>query len=294
MAINVNPVPTLDAEINDIRMRTAEIVNSHILPNEQRLWAWRSDSANAPEVVRKEAGELRHEIQETVKSAGLWAPHLPEEYGGMGLSFLQHAYMNEVLAYSIGASSLFGVVAPNSGNQKILVKYGTEEQKRKWLEPLVAGTMQSGFSMTEPDNAGSDPRSIQTTARREGDEWVINGHKWFTSNGHRADFYIVMCRTEGADGDSGANGKMTQIIVPKATPGVNVVRGVPVWGRESDHCEIRYENVRVPFENALGREGSGHQAAQDRLGAGRGVPLHELHRSDVARLRPHERARDQS
>ena len=98
MAINVNPVPTLDAEINDIRMRTAEIVNSHILPNEQRLWAWRSDSANAPEIVRKEAGELRHEIQETVKSAGLWAPHLPEEYGGMGLSFLQHAYMNEVLA----------------------------------------------------------------------------------------------------------------------------------------------------------------------------------------------------
>ncbi|MEE2891047.1 MAG: acyl-CoA dehydrogenase family protein [Pseudomonadota bacterium] len=269
MAINVNPVPTLDSEINDIRMRTAEIVNSHILPNEQRLWAWRSDSANAPEIVRKEAGELRHEIQETVKSAGLWAPHLPEEYGGMGLSFLQHAYMNEVLAYSIGASSLFGVVAPNSGNQKILVKYGTEEQKRKWLDPLVAGTMQSGFSMTEPDNAGSDPRSIQTTARREGDEWVINGHKWFTSNGHRADFYIVMCRTEGADGDSGVNGKMTQIIVPKATPGVNVVRGVPVWGRESDHCEIRYENVRVPLDNALGREGSGHQAAQDRLGAGR-------------------------
>ena len=159
MAINVNPVPTLDAEVNDVRMRTAEIVNQHILPNENRLWAWRADSANAQEIVRKEASELRRDIQEHVKQAGLWAPHLPEEYGGMGLSFLQHAYMNEVLAYSIGASSLFGVVAPNSGNQKILVKYGTEEQKRKWLDPLVAGTMQSGFSMTEPDNAGSDPRS---------------------------------------------------------------------------------------------------------------------------------------
>ena len=172
----------------------------------------------------------------------------------MGLSFLQHAYMNEVLAYSIGAASLFGVVAPNSGNQKILVKYGTEEQKRKWLEPLVAGTMQSGFSMTEPDNAGSDPRSIQTTARREGDEWVINAGGSPRTGIARTS--TSSCAGPRARTATAANGKMTQIIVPKATPGVNVVRGVPVWGRESDHCEIRYENVRVPLENALGREGS--------------------------------------
>ena len=118
-----------------------------------------------------------------MKAEGLWAPHLPPEYGGMGIDFMAHAYMNEILAYAVGAASLFGVVAPNSGNQTILVKYGTEEQKKKWLLPLVEGTMQSGFSMTEPENAGSDPRSIQTTAMREGDEWVINGHKWFTSNG---------------------------------------------------------------------------------------------------------------
>jgi acyl-CoA dehydrogenase len=129
--------------------------------------------------------------------------------------------------------------------------------------------MQSGFSMTEPHNAGSDPRSIQTTARRDGDEWVINGHKWFTSNGMASDFFIVMCRTDDPDGPAEQNGKMTQIIVPTDTPGVNIVRGIEVWGRTSDHAEVIYENVRVPAANQLGQTGSGHQAAQDRLGAGR-------------------------
>ena len=129
--------------------------------------------------------------------------------------------------------------------------------------------MESGFSMTEPDNAGSDPRSIKTTARREGNEWVINGHKWFTSNGFAADFLIVMCRTDDPNGPADRNGKMTQIIVPTDTPGVNILRGLNVWGRASDHCEIRYDDVRVPVDNQLGRRGSGHQAAQDRLGAGR-------------------------
>jgi acyl-CoA dehydrogenase len=269
MGIHVRPVPTLDPRINELRLATAEIVNDHILPNEHRLWAWRWDSANTNPEAREEAQALRREIQEHVRRAGLWAPHLPKEYGGMGLDFLAHAYMNEVLAYSVGAASLFGVVAPNSGNQKILVKYGTEAQKKRWLEPLVRGEMESGFSMTEPHTPGSDPRSLRTTARREGDEWVIDGHKWFTSNGKRADFFIVMCRTASEDDPAGENGRMTQIIVPADTPGVKIVRGVPVWGRDSDHCEILYENVRVPLENALGREGSGHQAAQDRLGAGR-------------------------
>ena len=269
MGMNVKPVATLDEEVNDIRLRTAEIINNHVLPNESALWGWMADSANATNEVKKEAQQLKLEIQETVKEANLWAPHLPPEFGGMGLSFLQHAYMNEVLSYSPGSAALFGVVAPNSGNQKILVKYGTPEQHEKWLKPLTAGEMQSGFSMTEPDNPGSDPRSITTSAVLDGDEWVINGHKWFTSNGHAADFLIVMCRTADPDDPTGANEKMTQIIVPKDTPGLNVVRGVPVWGRASSHCEIVYDNVRVPKENQLGRTGSGHQAAQDRLGAGR-------------------------
>jgi acyl-CoA dehydrogenase len=262
--MNVNVIPTLDDRINEIRIKTAKIVNEDILPVEGKLWSFRAEGISDAE--RREIREIRVQIQDEVKKAGLWAPHLPEEYGGMGLDFLPHAYMNEILAYSMGAASLFGVVAPNSGNQKILLKYGTEEQKRKWLVPLTEGKMESGFSMTEPDSAGSDPRSIRTTARRDGDQWVINGHKWFTSNGFRADFLIVMCRTEGSGSD---NGRMTQIIVPKDTPGVNIVRGIEVWGRKSDHCEITYDDVRVPLENQLGRAGSGHQAAQDRLGAGR-------------------------
>ena len=268
MPMNVQPVANLPDRINQIRLLTAEIVNREILPHENQLWAWRRDGGYE-ESDREKARALRHEIQAKVKQAGLWAPHLPEEYGGCGLSFLEHAYMNEVLAYAVGAAALFGVVAPNSGNQKILLKYGTEEQKKKWLVPLTEGKMQSGFSMTEPDNAGSDPRSIKTTARRDGNEWVINGHKWFTSNGLASDFFIVMCRTDDPEGPAERNGKMTQIIVPADTPGVNIIRGIEVWGRSSDHVEIIYEDVRVPVENQLGQTGSGHQAAQDRLGAGR-------------------------
>ncbi len=268
MPMNVEAIPSLPDKINQIRLLTAEIVNKEILPNEQRLWRIRRDGPVTDE-ERAESRTLRHAIQDKVKQAGLWAPHLPEEYGGCGLTFLEHAYMNEVLAYAMGAAALFGVVAPNSGNQKILLKYGTEEQRKKWLVPLTEGKMQSGFSMTEPDNAGSDPRSIKTTARRDGNEWVINGHKWFTSNGLGSDFLIVMCRTDDPDGPAELNGKMTQIIVPTDTPGVNIVRGIEVWGRTSDHAEIIYEDVRVPLDNQLGQTGSGHQAAQDRLGAGR-------------------------
>jgi acyl-CoA dehydrogenase len=267
MPINVTPISGLSDHINDIRLRTARIVNEEILPNEATLWAGRRGQVS--DEVRAEAKVLREKIQTRVKSEGLWAPHLPPEYGGMGIDFMAHAYMNEILAYAVGAASLFGVVAPNSGNQTILAKYGTKEQKEKWLLPLVEGTMQSGFSMTEPENPGSDPRSLRTSAVREGDEWVINGHKWFTSNGLAADFFIVMCRATEA-GDEDRAGRMMQVIVPTSTPGVTIVRGIGIWGSlTSDHCEVRYENVRVPAENILGQVGDGHRAAQDRLGAGR-------------------------
>src|SRR5437773_1091864 len=153
MTMNVKPIPTLDERINDIRMRTAAIVNEDILPNESTLWHFRRNGTIS-EAQKHEARQLRDDIKQRVKKEHLWAPHLPQEYGGMGLDFLAHAYMNEVLAYAVGAASLFGVVAPNSGNQSILVKYGTEEQKQQWLLPLVDGKMESGFSMTEPENAG--------------------------------------------------------------------------------------------------------------------------------------------
>ena len=268
MLMNVQPIPTASDRINEIRELTARIVNREILPNENMLWRG-YDGGAVHEHDLEEAHRLREGIKRKVKQAGLWAPHLPVEYGGAGLDFLELAYMNEVLAYAVGAGTLFGIVAPNSGNQSILLKYGTEEQKEKWLIPLIEGRMESGFSMTEPDQPGSDPRSLKTTAKRDGDEWIINGHKWFTSNGKRADFFIVMCRTEDPDGPADRNGKMTQIIVPADTPGVSIIRGINVWGRESDHCEIVYDHVRVPVGNQLGDTGSGHQAAQDRLGAGR-------------------------
>ncbi len=256
--MQISPIPTLDDETNQIRLMTADIVANHVIPNEHFL---RLRDADTP----KRWGDLMN----MVKERGLWAPHLPEEYGGMGIGFLKLAYMNEILAWSPYSNPIFGILAPNSGNQKILVKYGTEEQKKKWLEPLVAGTMQSCFAMTEPDQPGSDPRSIRTTAVRDGDEWVINGHKWFSSNAKSATFAIVMCRTEDAN-DADVNGRMTQIIVPTDTPGFNHIRTIPVWGQgDGHHSELIFDNCRVPFENALGKEGSGHQAAQDRLGAGR-------------------------
>lgn len=258
MPIAVHPIPALDPEINAIRLRTARIVNEEILPNEPLLWG-RAEHASASS---EERAAERERIIGIVREEGLWAPHLPTEYGGMGLGFLAHAYMNEILAYAVGAARLFGVVAPNSGNQALLLRYGTAAQKERWLLPLVAGTMESGFSMTEPDHAGSDPRSLATSAVRDGDQWVINGHKWFTSNGSDADFFIVMCRAE--------QGQMVQIIVPTDTPGVDIVRGIGIWGqRTSDHCEVVYRDVRVPLDHALGAVGEGHQAAQHRLGAGR-------------------------
>jgi acyl-CoA dehydrogenase len=273
VAINVTPIPGLDPAVNDVRLRTAAFVNAQILPNEEALWRTQRSGeldGDERERARHRSIELREEIKAKVNEAGLWAPHLPKEYGGMGLDFLELAYMYEILSYAVGASALFGIAAPNSGNASVLVKYGTEEQKRQWLLPLIEGEMQSGFSMTERDHAGSDPRSIATEAVREGDEWVINGHKWFTSNGIDADFFIVMCRANDPSGELGAPGQMTQIIVPTATRGVHIVRGIGIFGHDtSDHCEIRYEDVRVPIENTLGRVGEGHQAAQDRLGAGR-------------------------
>jgi acyl-CoA dehydrogenase len=256
--MQVAPIPTLDDETNQIRLMTAELVAGHIIPNEHVLQRRDSD-----------ARKCWTELMNIVKDRGLWAPHLPEEYGGMGIGFLKLAYMNEILAWSPYSNPIFGILAPNSGNQKILIKYGTEAQKKKWLEPLVAGEMQSCFAMTEPDQPGSDPRSIQTKATRDGGDWVINGHKWFSSNAKRADFAIVMCRTED-ESDADVNGRMTQIIVPTDTPGFDIIRSVPVWGHEEgDHCEIILEDCRVPLENALGKQGSGHEAAQDRLGAGR-------------------------
>ena len=209
-------------------------------------------------------------LQQEVKKRGLWATHLPPDLGGQGFGLVKLGLMHEIEGASVWAPIVFGNQAPDSGNSEILAHFGTPEQKERWLYPLLDGRLRSAFSMTEPNTSGSDPTTLSTRAVHDGDSFVINGHKWFTSNGKDADFFIVMCRAEDPSGELGRSGQMVQIIVPTDTPGVTIVRGVGIWGRAtSDHCEVLYENVRVPVENALGQVGQGHQAAQDRLGAGR-------------------------
>jgi acyl-CoA dehydrogenase len=176
-------------------------------------------------------------------------------------------YMNEILGRSALAPRAFGSQAPDSGNAEILWQFGTQEQQDRWMKPLVNGDIRSCFSMTEPEVSGADPTNLQTTAVRDGDEYVINGHKWFTSGAEGASFAIVMCVTQP---DQPPHRRMSQIIVPTDTPGFEIVRPVPVMGEtEGSHCEIRYTNVRVPVTNVLGEDGGGFRIAQRRLGPGR-------------------------
>jgi alkylation response protein AidB-like acyl-CoA dehydrogenase len=209
-------------------------------------------------------------LQDEVRDAGLWAPHVPPEVGGTGTGFLDYAYLNEHIGRSMWGQRVFGCQAPDAGNAEILHLFGTEEQKERWLRPLVAGQIRSFFSMTEPEVPGSDPTTLRTRAVRDGDEWVIDGHKWFSSGAEGAAFGIVMAVTEPA---AAPHSRATQIVVPVATPGVEIVRPIVVMGHVgkgwSTHCEVRYSGVRVPVANTLGAEGEGFLIAQKRLGPGR-------------------------
>ncbi len=209
-------------------------------------------------------------LQAEVKRQQLWATHLPPELGGQGYGQVKLGLMHEIEGGSMWGPIVFGNQAPDSGNSEILALFGTPEQKERWLFPLLEGRLRSGFSMTEPETAGSDPTLLQTTAELHGDEWVINGHKWFTTNGMIADFLIAMVVTEK---EGGKYDRASMIIVPADTPGVNRVRNVPTMGGEErfgyGHAEIVYDNVRVPASNLLGERGKGFLIAQARLGPGR-------------------------
>jgi acyl-CoA dehydrogenase len=216
-------------------------------------------------------------LQEQVKAQGLWAAHLPAALGGMGFGQVRLGLMHEILGQSPLAPVVFGNNAPDSGNAELLAvgieMSGDDSQRTQWLEPLLEGALRSAFSMTEPDVAGSDPTLLQTSALRDGDEWVINGHKWFTTNGSVADFLIVMAVTNP---DVHPYQGSSMIIVPASTPGVEIVRDVATmedpgteFGRFGNHAEIRYVDVRVPVGNLVGNEGSGFVLAQKRLGPGR-------------------------
>jgi len=207
-------------------------------------------------------------LQDRVRAQRLWACHLKPELGGQGYGQVQLALLNELLGRSRWAPSVFGCQAPDSGNAEILAHFGTAEQKAKYLQPLLDGTISSCYSMTEP-HAGADPTLFTTRAVRDGDQWVINGEKWFSSNARYASFLVLMAVTNP---EVSAYEGMSMFIVPADTPGVTIVRNVGVGGEragEGSHGYLRYEDVRVPADHLLGGEGQAFAIAQTRLGGGR-------------------------
>jgi alkylation response protein AidB-like acyl-CoA dehydrogenase len=224
---------------------------------------------NALEREDDDAAALLVGLQDRARSAGLWAPHVPPEAGGTGAGFLYYACLNEEIGRSHWAQLVFGCQAPDAGNAEILHLYGTAEQKARYLAPLVAGEVRSFFSMTEPDVAGSDPTTLRMRAVRDGDEWVLDGTKWFSSGADGAAFGIVFAIT---DPDAEPHRRGTMLLVPADAPGITVTP-ITVNGHTgrgwNTHCEVTYRDVRVPADAVLGGVGEAFLLAQKRLGPGR-------------------------
>lgn len=248
---------SIPPELETTRQNVAAFMQQHVYPNESRM----VEDEGLP-------ADLESDLQREVKAKGLWAPNLPQEWGGMGIGFIGQALVNEIIGRSVIAPRIFGSAAPDAGNAELLLISATAEQKEQYLRPLAAGQVRSCFAMTEPEVAGSDPTGLRTTAVREGGKWVINGHKWFISGAIGSAFAIVMAVTDTA---AEAHGRASMILVPTDTAGFNIVRAVPVMGSGGvgGHCEIRFENCRVPSGNLLGEIGQGFKLAQARLGPGR-------------------------
>jgi acyl-CoA dehydrogenase len=248
------------SELNPLLATIGEFVREEIIPLEPLLLN------HEYEILM---GRLEEKRQKA-KLLGLWLPQVPLEYGGMGLSLVEHGHVSEVLGRSLLGHYVFNCQAPDAGNMEILIEHGTPEQKERYLLPLLAGEVRSCFSMTEPENPGSNPTWMSTKAEKEGDEYVITGHKWFTSSAEGAAFAIVMAITNP---DAAKHQRASQIIVPADTPGFRLVRKTSVMGERgfgwASHCEIMYDGVRVPLTNRLGPEGAGFAIAQERLGPGR-------------------------
>jgi acyl-CoA dehydrogenase len=211
-------------------------------------------------------------IQEMVKERGLWAAHLDAELGGRGFGQVKLGLMHEILGRSRFGPMCFGNQAPDSGNSEILARHGSEDQKSRWLEPMLEGTLRSAYAMTEPE-AGADPTLLTTSAVLDGDDWVVNGEKWFITNASLADFYIVMVVT---DPDAPRHERASQLIIPVDTPGVEVVREIPTIedqdptsGGWDSHAVVTFTDVRVSEDALLGDRGQGFAIAQERLGPGR-------------------------
>jgi len=237
-----------------------EFIDKEVIPLEQEFFG----------KPLAEVDPILEEKRAMVKKMELWGPIHPKEYGGMGLNLMDSSLMYEAMGGTPLGLYCFGTQAPDAGNIEILHQYGSDEQKEKYLRPAIDGKIRSCFSMTEVDMPGSNPTMMDTTAVKDGDDYVINGHKWYSSSADGAEFAIVMAVTNP---EAGPYMQASMIIVPTDTPGFNLVRNIPVMGHAGEgyfsHGEILYQNCRVPQKNVLGPEGHGFVMAQDRLGPGR-------------------------
>lgn len=256
----------LSSQAKQLRTQLIEFMEEHIYPNEMVFEEELNSQGN-----RWEIPPMIEELKEKAKAQGLWNLFIPDDEYGKGLSNYEYAHLCEIMGRSLLAPEIFNCNAPDTGNMEVLIKYGTEEQKKQWLEPLLEGKIRSVFSMTEPDVASSDATNIQSSIVRDGDEYVINARKWWSTGAldPRCKVAIVMGKT---DPNAERHKQQSMILVPFNTPGVEVKRHLPVFGYDhapNGHAEVHYNNVRVPLSNILLGEGRGFEIAQGRLGPGR-------------------------
>jgi len=240
-------------------------MDEHIYPNEKRYHA-----LLAAQKDRFATLPLMEELKDRAREAGLWNLFMPHSHGG--LKNEEYAPLAEIMGRVLWCPEVFNCNAPDTGNMEVFMKYGSEAQKRQWLEPLLAGEIRSSYAMTEPDVASSDATNVQTSIRRDGDHYVVNGRKWFITNAmyERTKILIVMGKSD--PDNPNRHLQQSQILIPKGTPGVTIVRPLTTFGYDDaplGHAEVVFENVRVPQENILLGEGRGFEVAQGRLGPGR-------------------------
>jgi acyl-CoA dehydrogenase len=252
-----------------LRERVMAFMDEHVFPNEQRYH--REQAANTAAGTRWKPLPLIEELKPKARAAGLWNLFLPESERGSGLTNQEYAPLAELMGRVLWSSEVFNCSAPDTGNMEVLERYGTAEHKKRWLEPLLAGEIRSGFAMTEPAVASSDATNIESSIRRDGDEYVINGRKWWTSGAGdpRCKILIFMGKT---DPEAPRHSQQSMVLVPMDTPGVKILRHLPVFGWDDaphGHMEIDFVDVRVPTSNILLGEGRGFEIAQGRLGPGR-------------------------
>lgn len=252
-----------------LRERVMAFMDEHVFPNEQRYH--QEQAANTAAGTRWKPLPLIEELKPKARAAGLWNLFLPESERGSGLTNQEYAPLAELMGRVLWSSEVFNCSAPDTGNMEVLERYGTAEHKKRWLEPLLAGEIRSGFAMTEPAVASSDATNIESSIRRDGDEYVINGRKWWTSGAGdpRCKILIFMGKT---DPEAPRHSQQSMVLVPMDTPGVKILRHLPVFGWDDaphGHMEIDFVDVRVPVSNILLGEGRGFEIAQGRLGPGR-------------------------